>query len=202
MKKNIATSSSLSERKQKLLQEIKEEKKKIKRKKSKKFSPAKINYLIDFAVLLMFLLGMDPKATGIIIHEWLSVVFTIVIIIHLLLHWAWIIAVSKRFLKKLAGQARLNFVLNILLFIFTTIIIFTGIMASKIILPFLGIDIEKRVNWIFLHNLSSDITLLILGLHIALHWKWIVTLTKRYAKDLIPPPRSRRKKAKIKGNRI
>ena len=163
------------------------------KKKNKNFSPSKINYLIDFSILLIFLLAMEPRATGITIHEWLSVFFTIVLIIHLLLHWTWIIAVSKRFLKKLSTQARFNFILNIFLFIFVTAIIFTGIMDSKIVLPFFGINIEKDVNWRFLHNLSADLILLILGLHIALHWKWILMMTKRH---FIPSTWRRKNQAK------
>ena len=171
-----------------------------KRKKTKKVSPSKTNYLLDFAILLIFLLAMDPRATGIVIHEWLSLAFTIIIIIHLLLHWAWIVAISKRFLKKLAGQARLNFVLNIFLFIFITILIFTGIMFSKIILPFFGVHLENTLNWRFLHDFSADITLLILGLHVALHWKWIVLKTKRYVKNLISLYHSRGRKTELKGD--
>ncbi len=156
---------------------------------------------MDFAILLIFLLAMEPSATGIVIHEWLGLVFTIIIVVHLLLHWAWIIAISKRFFKKLAGQARLNFVLNIFLFIFITILIFTGIMDSKVILPFLGVRFESIFNWRFLHNFSANIILLILGLHIALHWKWIVLMTRRYATNLIPSHHSRSRKTKTKGDR-
>ena len=169
-------------------------------KKSRKLSPSKLNYLIDFAVFVTFLFIMDPRATGIAIHEWLSVAFTLVIIVHLLLHWAWIVAVSKRFLRKLVMQARLNFVLNIFFFIFMTVAIFTGIMVSEVALPLFGIHFEKNFTWHFLHNLSADITLIILGLHIALHWKWIVLMTKWYFPKLISLASSSSKETQLKEN--
>ena len=123
-------------------------------KKSRKLSSSKVNYLIDFAVFIAFLFVMDPRATGIAIHEWLSVAFTLVIIVHLLLHWAWIVAVSKRFLRKLVVQARLNFILNIFFFIFMTVAIFTGIMISEVALPLFGIHFEKNFTWRFLRRCS------------------------------------------------
>ena len=169
-------------------------------KKSRKLSSSKVNYLIDFAVFIAFLFVMDPRATGIAIHEWLSVAFTLVIIVHLLLHWAWIVAVSKRFLRKLVVQARLNFILNIFFFIFMTVVIFTGIMVSEIALPLFGIHFEKNFTWHFLHNLSADITLIILGLHIALHWKWVVLMTKRYFPKLLSLTNSSSRKTQLKEN--
>ena len=169
-------------------------------KKSRKLSLSKTNYLIDFSVFIAFLFIMDPRATGIANHEWLSVAFTLVIIIHLLLHWTWIVAVSKRFLRKLVVQARLNFILNIFFFIFMTVAIFTGIMISEVALPLFGIHFEKNFTWRFLHNLSADITLIILGLHIALHWKWIVLMTKRYFPKYLSLTNSSNKKTQLKEN--
>ena len=169
-------------------------------KKSRKFSSSKLNYLIDLTVFIAFLFIMDPRATGIAIHEWLSVAFTLVIIIHLLLHWAWIIAVSKRFLRKLVAQARLNFVLNIFFFIFMTVAIFTGIMISEVALPLFGIHFEKNFTWRFFHNLSADITLIILGLHVALHWKWIVLMTKRYSQSFLSITNASSRETQLKEN--
>jgi hypothetical protein len=148
--------------------------------KKKKFSLTKTNFLIDLIIFVAFLAAMDPRMTGIAIHEWLSIAFGTAVVVHLLLHWDWIVALTKRFFKKVAAQSRLNYVLNWLFFVDMTILIFTGIMISEVALPLLGIRLEPGFMWRRLHSLTADWALIILGLHVALHWRWIVNTTKRY----------------------
>ena len=119
-------------------------------------------------------------ASGIPIHEWLSIAFGAAIVIHLLLHWQWIVATIKRFFSKMNAQQRINFVLNTLLFIDVTIIIFTGLVISRVVLPGLGIETIRGGIWRPLHSLSSDIAVFIVGLHVAMHWQWIWSAIKRY----------------------
>lgn len=149
-------------------------------KQNKKTSPTKVNYLIDLLIFIAFLVAMDPRLTGIAIHEWLSIAFGAAIIIHLLLHWKWLVATTSRFFRKVARQARLNYILNALFFIDMTLIIFTGIMISEAALPLLGIRFDPNFLWRRLHSMTADAGVFILGLHVALHWKWIVNTTKRY----------------------
>ena len=153
----------------------------------KKTSRTKINFLIDFIIFTAFLVAMDPRLTGIAIHEWLSIAFGATIIVHLLLHWQWLVATTKRIFSKIAAQARLNYILNTLFFIDMTLIIFTGIMISESALPLLGIRLQPNLFWRWLHTFSADAGVYILGLHVALHWKWVVNALKRYV--LRPLPR-------------
>lgn len=149
-------------------------------KQKKKISPTKVNYLVDIAIFIAFLLAMEPRLTNITIHEWLSLAFAATIIVHLLLHWQWLVATTRRFLRKVARQARLNYILNTLFFIDMTLIIFTGIMISEVALPQLGIRFASSFIWRRLHSMTADAGVIILGLHVALHWKWILNTTKRY----------------------
>ncbi len=160
----------------------------------KKTSRTKINFLIDFVIFIVFLVAMDPRSTGIAIHEWLSIAFGAAIIIHLLLHWQWLVATTKRIFSKIAAQARLNYVLNMLFFIDMTLIIFTGIMISESALPSLGIRFQPNFFWRWLHSFSADLAVYILGLHVALHWKWVVNAFKRYVLRPLPFPSIRLQK--------
>ncbi len=146
----------------------------------KKLNINKTNLLLDIAVFIAFLFAMDPRTTGIAIHEWLSIAFGAAMIVHLLLHWKWIVTVTQRFFRKIATKARLNYVLNVLFFIDMTLVIFTGIMISEAALPALGIRLQENFTWRFLHSFTADFSVVILGLHTALHWKWIVDSFKRY----------------------
>ncbi|MCB9423218.1 MAG: DUF4405 domain-containing protein [Ardenticatenaceae bacterium] len=163
----------------------------------KKTSRTKINFLIDLTIFVAFLVAMDPRLTGIAIHEWLSIAFGAAIIVHLLLHWQWLAATTKRFLGKVAGQARLNYILNALFFIDMTLIIFTGVMISESALPSLGIRFQPNFFWRWLHTFSADMGVYILGLHVALHWKWLWNAFKRYVLRPFPIPSFRLAQKKV-----
>ena len=148
--------------------------------KPKTWNSTKTNLWVDIAIFAAIMLALAPLLTGIAIHEWLSIALAVAVVVHLLLHWQWIVAVIRRFLSRLPGEARLNFVLNVALFICFTVVTFTGLMISESALPLFGIPASRDFVWRALHTLSADLTVLIVGLHVALHWKWIASTTRRY----------------------
>lgn len=159
----------------------------------------KTNFGLDALLLAAFLIATAPRLSGIPIHEWLSIAFGAAIVIHLLLHWQWIVATVKRFLSRMNSQQRINFVLNIFLFIDVTILIFTGLVISRVALPALGIETVRGGIWRPLHSLTSDIAVFIVGLHVALHWQWIWSAIKRY---FIKPITSRLPRASSKNSSV
>jgi hypothetical protein len=52
-------------------------------------------------------------------------------------------------------------------------------MISESALPALGIALPHSGSWRMLHTLSADLFLVLVGLHIALHWQWIASMLKR-----------------------
>jgi hypothetical protein len=138
------------------------------------------NLLVDGLIFAGFLLATDPHATGQTIHEWLGVAFGVGIVTHLLLHWKWIVNVVQRFFKRLPGQVRINSLLNSLLFIDVTLIIFSGLMISKVVLSTFGITGSHDDIWRMVHTFATNVAVIIVGVHVALHWKWLVNALKRY----------------------
>jgi len=138
-----------------------------------------LNLAIDLVIFAAFLIAMAPHFSGIAIHEWLSIAFGASVITHLLLHWDWIVGVTKRLFSKINWSARINYALNLLLFIDMTVVIFTGLMISEVALPLLGVPTVRGGAWRPLHNLSANLSLVLVGLHTALHWQWIVGMFKR-----------------------
>ena len=139
----------------------------------------KLNLFVDLAIFLAFLVAMAPRFSGIPVHEWLGIVFGAAIITHLLLHWQWIVEVTRRFLGTAQWSARVNYVLNALLFVDVTVVIFTGLLISQAALPALGIPVALGGPWHMLHTFSANLFVFIVGLHVALHWQWIVNMVKR-----------------------
>jgi hypothetical protein len=68
-----------------------------------------LNLLLDSASILTFLAVTSPHFTGMAIHEWLGVALGAALITHLLLHWSWLVAVTRRFFGTATWNARLNY---------------------------------------------------------------------------------------------
>jgi len=145
-----------------------------------KTNPTKTNLWIDTVAFIAFLMAFAPYSTGIPIHEWLGIAIGGVVLVHLLLHWDWVGKTTNSFFSKMPARKRINAILNVLFFVDTVIIIFTGLMISEVVLPALDITIAFTPVYITIHSLAADIAVLITGLHIGLHWKWIVKAVQRF----------------------
>ena len=143
-------------------------------------SKTKIRMYLDIVLFISFVIVNMPQFTGIGLHEWLSFIFIPIILAHIVLDWQWIVSISKRFFSNLKGEIRFNYVLNFLLFFLMVAVIFSGILISEVALPFLGIPIVINAFWIGLHDASANLLMITVGIHLAMHWKWIVSTTKRY----------------------
>lgn len=135
--------------------------------------------LLDIGAFAAFLIGMDPRSSGIAVHEWLTIALAATIVVHLLLNWGWIVEVTKRFFVKSTNGARINYALNWLLFIDGILIMLSGIMISETVVPALGLTIAPNFTWRGLHDFSTNFSLFLMGLHMALHWTWIANTVKR-----------------------
>src|SRR5512142_492736 len=107
-------------------------------------SQTKTKLVIDITLFAAFLIAMDPRSSGIPVHEWLAISLLAVAIIHLLLSWDWIVQITRRFIGKTNNQSRINYILNWLLFIDGAVIMLSGFMISEAVLPSLGISLPRN----------------------------------------------------------
>jgi len=159
-------------------------------------------FILDLATFIGVLVALDPRLTGIAIHEWLTIAGTAAILVHLLLNWNWIAGITRQFFKKTAWRARLGYILNWLLFLDGLLIVMSGLMISPIVLPSLGIQLSKSAFWSQLHALTTDWSIFLLGLHVALHWDWIVGVFRRYAIQPLAGLHLRKGAVQDKGNEV
>lgn len=141
-----------------------------------RFNPNKLNLYLDIALVIAFVVEMETHFTGLHTHELLGLAFGIAILIHVALHWDWVESITRRFFSKVFHESRLNYVLNVALFADMTIIVVTGVLISKT----LGLRFGVGEALEPIHLLSSYLSLVLIGLHVALHWKWIITHTQKY----------------------
>lgn len=175
------------------------------------------NLLIDMAAFIGLLLSMEPRFTGIAVHEWFCLAFTGLIITHIVIHWGWVVATGKRFIKNILSLSRLRLVLDVLVFISFTVVMLSGILISESVLALFGLDREAgeemrrglaggmpglnlnqgsgfdgafpggfrpegmgaAFSWRRIHDISANLTILLVALHVALNWEWVNNACRR-----------------------
>ena len=146
----------------------------------KKMSSTKLKLYVDIFLFIGFVLVNIPQATGIAIHEWASFLFIVPLMVHILLDWKWVVSVTKRMFGKLPGEVRFNHLWDLLIFIMMVLALFTGTIISEAALPALGIHVTIDPFWSAMHDLSANLLMIMIGVHLAMHWGWIVSGFKRY----------------------
>jgi small-conductance mechanosensitive channel len=140
---------------------------------------ARFLFWLDVILLLVFAFLQEPVTTGLSGHEWISIGFGGLLFLHLLVNWRWIAASLRRY-GAAARRARLNTWLNGALYVTMVLTIFSGLAVSRFVLPALGMTASALRAWGALHELIAGVTLVILGLHVALNWDWVLSAVRRW----------------------
>lgn len=140
---------------------------------------ARFLFWLDITLLLIFALLEEPVTTGLWGHEWISAGFAALLALHLLVNWRWIASALGRY-RIAARRARVNAWLNGALYVTMVITVFSGFVVSRFVLPAFGMNPSDLRAWTKLHTVVASVTLVILGLHVALNWDWIVSAVRRW----------------------
>jgi len=140
-------------------------------------SSSKRNWLVDTILFVGFLLAFFLDLTGLSWHQWLGVGVGLFALYHLLIHWKWVLAVSKRFFGGTSGQqSRLYYLIDWSLLLDFGVIGVTGLMIST----WFNINLVNYLFWKNLHIYSSIVALVIILIKIATHWRWIIKTASKY----------------------
>jgi len=132
-------------------------------------------FILNFLLALVFLLLMDPRSFyGISFHEWAGLLIALFFLLHKILNWSWIKRVTLCFFRRIPGRARLNYFLDILLLTGLTLIIISGLAIARTI-DFSWLKLGgSHFFWRAMHASSSLLVLVLFGIHLGLHWKWVL----------------------------
>lgn len=142
---------------------------------SRKKNPQKMNWIIDAALFTGLLVACVLDLTGLALHEWLGLGVIVFAVYHLLVHWQWVDAVTRRFFGKTSGTARRYYVIDVGLAMGFVAILVTGLVIST----WLNLTLDNYLLWRDAHIVASIATVALTVVKIGLHWKWITQVSKR-----------------------
>ncbi|OXM84497.1 DUF4405 domain-containing protein [Paenibacillus rigui] len=142
----------------------------------------KLNYVkltLDLLMGITFALLFNKQVLGgLTFHEIAGTIIGGAFLTHILLNWRWVKNVTLQlFDRKLPAITRFGYALNVLLLISMTTIMVSGVFISKILFPSMHIGDQM---WFKIAHISlSFMTLITVGIHIGLHWKWVISVCSR-----------------------
>ncbi len=148
--------------------------------KPKKNGRSKRDLFLDIGLAILFVIVMEVYFTGIPLHEWLGMLFAVLFSIHIIWHWRWIVSITKTFFKKVLHESRLNYVLNAALLGVMTLLTISGIVISHSLGFELSLSSSAFLTWQTIHAVTAQLSLILIALHIGLHWRWIIANMRKY----------------------
>jgi hypothetical protein len=136
----------------------------------------KTHWRIDLMLLALFWASCFPNFTGLELHQWLGVAAAGLAAWHMLAHWKWILAVTRRFFSGTAFQARLFYVLDAGVLLGFCMILLTGMMIST----WLDLPLYDFAAWTHVHLMVSVFTLLLAAVKLLLHWRWVAASVRQF----------------------
>jgi len=134
--------------------------------------------IIDAVLLAVYAIAANPAATGLLIHEWVSIGALLVALVHTVLHWDWTVETLRRFLGKLAVAPRWNLVIDVVAFVAFIAVMISGFGVSRHVLLVFGYFAPGYFVWKPVHSISAVALLALVIVHLAMHWKWIATAVR------------------------
>jgi hypothetical protein len=140
---------------------------------------------VDALLLGGFWLVNQVKLTGIAFHEWFGLALGLILILHLVMHWRWLLNMVKNFFKTTNLVQQLKLVLDIVGFAAFFTIIISGILMSKSVLPTFGLSGLHSHSLKIIHVTATNLTIYMIAGHLLLNVKTIFKILK----SLLPKSR-------------
>jgi hypothetical protein len=132
-------------------------------------------WYVDLTLFIGFIVAFFLDLTGLELHQWIGVAASGLAAYHLITHWTWVSAVTERFFAKTSPRARLHYLIDAAIFAGFLVIGLTGLVISS----WLNLSLTHYDLWLQYHIQASILTLILTVVKISLHWRWVVTTTKK-----------------------
>jgi len=134
---------------------------------------------LDCSMLAAVVLLECLSLTGLQLHEWLGFLLCPLVLLHVVLQWQWSVTQFQRVLTPGASRVRVNAGLNLLLLIFMAAVLVSGGLVSNQSVAAFGERFGRLRVWSEIHGDLNFCLVVLVGLHLALNWDWIVAALRR-----------------------
>lgn len=141
-----------------------------------KRNAAQKNWLIDAVLLLGFTLLCHLDLTGVAVHQVLGAAVGLLGAYHFVVHRSWVDSVTRRFLGRVSGRARLLYVVDLALMCGFGLIMATGLAIST----WLRLPLAAYAVWRDAHVYATVGTAAALALKLVLHRRWIANVGRSF----------------------
>lgn len=108
-------------------------------------------------------------------HEIAGLILITAAVIHFILHWKWIVAITKGMVAKMKVGKRLNYWQAIVQGLIVLSVLVSGLVTTG----FLGLTANGSEFWREMHHLVTKLFLFSVILHLGIHWSWVKAQFKR-----------------------
>lgn len=136
----------------------------------------KSNWIVDATLFAGFVIAFWLDLTGVILHQWLGIAVGALAGYHLIKHWSWVRSTTVRLVKGGSGKGRLCYLVDAGVMLGVLLMLATGVVIST----WLSLPLGNYMVWRNVHVAASIATLLLVVVKIGMHWRWVVTVAKRY----------------------
>lgn len=131
------------------------------------------------------------------LHTWFGILMITAALVHIVVHWKWIVNMTKRIFLEITrkgghlnARSRFNVGINMVIgasflaaAISGIILLFTPGGRFAVIVPDV---IFSRTIWDLIHAWAGILMIEAAVLHFAIHWGWIVKVTRKMIKSAAP----------------
>ena len=138
--------------------------------------------IFDIGLTIIVVLLMKIVYTGMLLHEVVGLAAGVLFLVHKALNFKWIkCACRKLTAGHFKGRNLTLFVTGALMLLSVTVLLVTGIGISQELFG-LWYGNENLKMWIAVHHSSAYLSLILISVHIGLHWKTIMCMAKKAMK--------------------
>ena len=138
-----------------------------------------IKLLLDIVMAGTLALLYNSHVFALGFHELAGLILAGLFVVHCLFNKGWIASVSARLLSKgLPIRVRIGYLIDALLAVTFGLIILSGILTSQVLFP--AAVQNKNSAWRGIHHCAAAVSLILTGVHIGLHWRFIAGMGKKW----------------------
>jgi hypothetical protein len=133
------------------------------------------------------------------LHTWGGVAMIAAALIHLAIHWPWVTSMTRRTWNELTGKCgcmnargRWNLILNSLVAVSFILTAISGVYFLFVPGGRWAADpglLFSRSTWDLIHTWAGVTLTAAALIHFAIHWKWVIKVTRKMAQQVLPARR-------------